>query len=166
MGSLLLPPGSWCIQGSVCALHKSVSPVLCKFCWLYGGLMATSSKRAYAIPRSTAPGAPPLQQPTADLTSSEDTQTQCCLSLCAVSGSRCAQGMCEPSEHLWWVWSLILNVISPPYHLAGAFPLPLDIGYRTVAPAPGSHHSSCAATAPVAESKGTAELKNNNFSWR
>ena len=58
VGSLLLPPGSWCIQGSVCALHESVSPVLCKFCWLYGGLMATSSKRAYATPRSTAPGAP------------------------------------------------------------------------------------------------------------
>ena len=32
-------------------------PVLCKFSWLYGGLMATS-KRAYAIPRSTAPRAP------------------------------------------------------------------------------------------------------------
>ena len=33
-------------------------PVLCKFWWLYGGLMATSSKRAYATPRSTAPRAP------------------------------------------------------------------------------------------------------------
>ena len=30
------------------------------------GLMATSSKRAYAIPGSTAPRAPPLQQSTAD----------------------------------------------------------------------------------------------------
>ena len=30
----------------------------CKFWQLYGGLMATSSKRAYAIPRSTAPRAP------------------------------------------------------------------------------------------------------------
>ena len=29
-----------------------------KFWWLYGGFMATSSKRAYAIPRSTAPRAP------------------------------------------------------------------------------------------------------------
>ena len=32
-------------------------PVLCKFWQLYGGLTATS-KRAYAIPRSTAPRAP------------------------------------------------------------------------------------------------------------
>ena len=31
VGSLLLSPGSWCIQGSVCALPESVSPVLYKF---------------------------------------------------------------------------------------------------------------------------------------
>ena len=76
-GSLFLSPGSWCAQGSVCALQESVSQVLRKF-WqlygglmvtssnqvlrkfwqLYGGLMATSSKRAYAIPRSAASRAP------------------------------------------------------------------------------------------------------------
>ena len=32
----------------------------CKFWQLYGGLMATSSKEAYAIPRSTAARAPAL----------------------------------------------------------------------------------------------------------
>ena len=37
-GSLLLSPGSSCIQASVCALQESVSPVLCKFWWLYGGI--------------------------------------------------------------------------------------------------------------------------------
>ena len=36
---------------------KSVSPVLCKFWRLYGGLMVTSSKRAYATPRSAEPRA-------------------------------------------------------------------------------------------------------------
>ena len=36
--SLLLSPGSWCAQGSVCALQKSISPVLRKFLWLYGGV--------------------------------------------------------------------------------------------------------------------------------
>ena len=36
--SLLLSPGSWCTQGSVCALQVSVFPVLCKFLWLYGGV--------------------------------------------------------------------------------------------------------------------------------
>ena len=38
LGSLLLSPGSCCMQGSVCALKESVSPVLCKFWWLYGGV--------------------------------------------------------------------------------------------------------------------------------
>ena len=32
MGSLLLSPGSWCIQGFLCVLPESVSPVLWKFC--------------------------------------------------------------------------------------------------------------------------------------
>ena len=58
VGSLLPSPGSWCAQGSVCAFQESIFSVLCKFWWLYGGLMATSSKRAHAIPRSAAPRAP------------------------------------------------------------------------------------------------------------
>ena len=57
-GSLLLSPGSRCAQGFVCALQESVSPVLCKFWQLYGGVKVTSSKRVYAIPRSAAPRAP------------------------------------------------------------------------------------------------------------
>ena len=38
VGSLLLSPGSWYAQGSFCALQESVSPVLCKFWHLYGGV--------------------------------------------------------------------------------------------------------------------------------
>ena len=38
VGSLLLSPGSWCLQGFVCALQESIFPVLCKFWWLYGGV--------------------------------------------------------------------------------------------------------------------------------
>ena len=34
VGPLLLSPGLWCMQGSVCALQESVSPVLCEFWWL------------------------------------------------------------------------------------------------------------------------------------
>ena len=56
-GSLLLSPGSWCTQAFVCALQESVSPVLCKFCWLYGGLTG-DLKKAYAIPSSIVPRAP------------------------------------------------------------------------------------------------------------
>ena len=41
------------------------------------------------------------------------------------------KGLFEPSEHLWQVQGLILNVIpSPrPHRRAGASPLPLDMGY-------------------------------------
>ena len=38
VGSLLLSPASWCAQGFVCAFQESVSPVLCKFLCLYGGV--------------------------------------------------------------------------------------------------------------------------------
>ena len=38
VGSRLLCPGSWCPQVFVCALQESVSPVLCKFWQLYGGV--------------------------------------------------------------------------------------------------------------------------------
>ena len=46
-------------------------------------------------------------------TSSGDTQTQFCLSLCGVSGSWYIEGIFGPSECLWWVWGLILNMILP-----------------------------------------------------
>jgi len=58
-GSLLLSPGSWCAQGSVWALKTRVYfPVLCKSGSSMVGLMATSSKTAYAKPRSAAPRVP------------------------------------------------------------------------------------------------------------
>ena len=57
VGSLFLSPESWCSQVSICALQMFVPPVLCKFWQFYGGLMATSSKRAYAILKSAAPRA-------------------------------------------------------------------------------------------------------------
>ena len=37
VGSLLLSPGLWCGQGSVCALSESVSPVLWKFWQFWRG---------------------------------------------------------------------------------------------------------------------------------
>ena len=36
--SFLLGPGALWVQGSVCALQESISPVLCKFWQLYGGV--------------------------------------------------------------------------------------------------------------------------------
>ena len=54
----------------------------------------------------------PCSRPLLTHTFTGDTQTQFCLSLCGVSESWCTQGMFEPSERLWGLWGLILNVIS------------------------------------------------------
>ena len=77
------------------------------------GLVATSSKRAYAIARSTAPRDPtPCSSPLLTCTSTGDTQTEFWLSLCGVSGYWCAQGLFEAYKCLWWLQGLILNEIS------------------------------------------------------
>ena len=55
----------------------------------------------------------PCSSPLLTCTSTGDTQTQFCLSLCGVSGSWCTQGLFEPSKCFWQVWGLILKVISP-----------------------------------------------------
>ena len=89
------------------------------------GLMATSSKRAYAIPRSPVPRALSLQQSTADPYLRGDTQTQFYLSLCDRTGSWCTQGLFEPSERLWWIWGLILNMILPLLPSCWGFPFAL-----------------------------------------
>ena len=114
VGSLLLSPGSWCKQGSVCGLQESVSPVPCKFWWLYGkdnGDLLQEGLMPY--PGLLHPEPLPLRQPLLTCTSTGDTQTQFCLSLCGVSGFWCAQGLFECSERLWQIWSLVLNAILP-----------------------------------------------------
>ena len=58
VGSLLLFPGTWCTQGFVCALQESISQSCVSSASSMVGLMVTSSKRAYALPRSAAPRAP------------------------------------------------------------------------------------------------------------
>ena len=56
VGSLLLSPGSWCTR-FCCALQESISQSYVSSGSSVVGLMATSSKRAYAIPKSAAPRA-------------------------------------------------------------------------------------------------------------
>ena len=60
--SLLLSSGSWYAQGFVCALQESISPVLCKFCWLYSNLLQESL--CHTLAGLLHPE--PLQQATAD----------------------------------------------------------------------------------------------------
>ena len=114
VGSLLLSPWSWCAQGSVCALQESVSPVLCKFWQLYGGVNGNLLQEGLCYTQVyCTQSSCPCSSPLLTCASSGDTQTQFCLSLCGISGSWCAQVMFEPSEHLWQVWCLILNTIFP-----------------------------------------------------
>ena len=92
VGSLLLSPRSWCI-GSVCALPESVSPVLCKFWQLYGGVNGDLLQEGLRHPQVCCTQSPRLcGSPLLTCASAGDTQTlnQVWLSLCGVSG--CAQG--------------------------------------------------------------------------
>ena len=113
MGSLLLFPGSWYAQSSVCTHQESVSPVLCKFWKLYGGVNGDLLQeglchtQVYCTQSPCHCGSPLLTR-----ISTRDTQTQLCLSLCGVSGSWCTHGLFEPSERLGGILGLILNVIS------------------------------------------------------
>ena len=89
-------------------------PVLCKFWWLYGGVSGNLLQEGLCHAQVYCTQSPcPCSSPLLTDTSTVDIQTQLCLSLCGISGSWCAQGMFEPSEHLWQVWCLILNRISP-----------------------------------------------------
>ena len=77
-------PFSWVLVQTrfCCALQESIS----QSCLSSGSsmvrLMATSSKRFYAIPKSAASRALSLWQSTADPYLHKDAQTQFCLSLC------------------------------------------------------------------------------------
>ena len=113
VGSLLLSPGFWCTQGSVCALWESVFQSCISSGGSVVGLMVTSSKRAYAIPRSAAPRAPaPAAGHCWPIPSKETLRHSSGSVSVGVSGCWCTRGLFEPSEHLWWVRGLILKVIS------------------------------------------------------
>ena len=90
VGSLLLSPGPWCSKGFACAFQESVSPVLCKFLWLYGGVNGDFLQEGLYHSQICYTQSPcPCSSPLLTHTSSGNTQTQFCLSLCGVF--RCAQ---------------------------------------------------------------------------
>ena len=92
VGSLLLSPGSWCTQDSVCVLQESVSTVLCKFWWLYGGVNDNLLQEGLCHTQVCCTQSPcPWGRPLLTHTFTGDTQTQFWLHLCGVSGSWCAQ---------------------------------------------------------------------------
>ena len=139
-GSLLLSPGSWCTQSFVCALQESVSPVLCKFWQLYCGVNGNHLPRGLMqYPGLLYPKPLPLRQSTADLylcrRHSNTVLSQSLWGLWVLV----AQGLFEPSERLWQVWGLILNVTLPLLPSCWGFSFALRHG---VSP------QSCSSAAP------------------
>ena len=102
---------SWCTR--FCLFPPRLYfPVLCKFWWLYGGDNGYLLQEGLCHTQVCCTQSPsPCSSPLLTRTFAGDTQTQFWLSLCGVSGSWCTQGLFEPSEHLWKVKGLILNVI-------------------------------------------------------
>ena len=133
MESLLLFPGSWCKNGFVCALQESVFPVLCKFWRLYGGVNGDLLQECLCHTQVCCTQSPcPCSRPLLTHTSIGDIQTFKDRSGSVSVGSPVAhEVLFEPCKCLGWVWGMILNTISPPippHSLAGASPLPLDVG--------------------------------------
>ena len=88
-------------QGFVCALQGSVSLVLCKFWCLNGGFNGDLLQEGLCHTQVYCTQSPcPCSSPLLTRTSTGDTQTQFCLSLCGISGSWCTQGLFESCGHL------------------------------------------------------------------
>ena len=104
-------PFSWVlVHTRFCLFSSRISPVLCKFRRLYDGVNGVLQEGLCHTHVYCTHSPCPCSSPLLIRTSAGDTQTEFWLSLCGVSGSWCTQGL---SEHLWWVWGLILNAISP-----------------------------------------------------
>ena len=112
---LLLFPGSWCRQSFVYALQESVSPVLCKFWQLYGGINGDLLQEGLCHTHVCCSQSPcPCGRQLLTHTSTGDIQTLKGRSDLVSVGSPCVHKVLfEPSEHLWWEWDLTLNVILP-----------------------------------------------------
>ena len=121
MGSLLFSLRSWCAQVFVCALQESVSPVLCKFWWLYSRVNGNLLKKGLChIQACCTQNHWPCGRALLTCISAGDTQTLKSRSGSVSVGSPSVHKVWfEPSEHLWQLWGLILNVILPPTVLLG-----------------------------------------------
>ena len=97
--------------------------------------MVTSSRRAYApgcVIQIAVPGYLPLPPATADLYLRRRLIRRSGSVSVGSQGLGVHQVLFEPSKHLWQVWCLILNVISPLLLSCWVSPLLLDVGYPFV----------------------------------
>ena len=101
-------PSSWVLVHKALLCPPRVCfPDPCEFWRLYAGVNADLLQEDLRHTHTQSPC--PCGRPLPTRTSTGDAQTQFWLSLCGVPGSWCAQGLFEPSEHLWQEWGLILN---------------------------------------------------------
>ena len=130
VGSLLLPPGSWCTQGFVCALQESVFPVLCKFWQLCGGVNDDLLQEGLCHTQvCCTQSSCPCSRPLLTHPSTGHTQTLKGMSGSVSVGSPGAyKVLFQPFRHLWWVWGLIVNVILPLLTTCWGFPFVLGRG--------------------------------------
>ena len=140
-------PFSWVLVHKVLLCPPRVYfPVLCKFWQLCGGVNGDLLQEGLCHIQGCCTQSPcPCGSPLLTCTSTGDIQTQFWLSICGASGSWCVQGLFEPSEHLWRVWGLVLNVISPLLPSCWGFSFALGHGV--------SPHSSSSATQPPMKHK-------------
>ena len=113
--TFLLGPGA---QKVLFVHSKSVSPVLGKLWWLYGGVNGDFLQEDLCQTQVYCTQSPcPCSSPLLTRTSRGGSQTQFWLSVCGLSGSWYAQGLCaggsKKNPPPWWraqetqVWSLI-----------------------------------------------------------
>ena len=120
-------------------------PLLCKFLQLCGGVNGNLLQKGLCHTQvCCTQSLCPCGRPLLTRTSMGDAQIQFCLSLYGVARSWCAQGLFEPSEHLWWEWGLILNMNLPLVPSCWGFSFALGDGVS-----PHSHSSTYCLTGVV-----------------
>ena len=124
VGSLLLSPGSWCTR-FCCALQESISQSCVSSGSSTVGLMATSSKRAYATP---TPEPVSLWQTTADPHLHRKCSNTVLFQSLWGPWLLVHTRFFEPSEHLWQEWGLILNTSYPLLPSCWGFSFALGCG--------------------------------------
>ena len=134
MGSLLLSPGSQCTQAFLCAPQESVSPVLCKFWWLYGVVNGGLLQEGLCHTQVCCTQSPcPCGRPQLTCTTTGDTQTfKDRTGSVSVGSSGVHKVFFEPSKCLCQVWGLILNSVSPLIPSCWGFSFALGCGYLLV----------------------------------
>ena len=125
-------PFSWvlaCTTFCLC-LQESVSPVLCKFWWLYGGVNGDLLQKGLCHTQVCCTQSPcPCGRLLLTRTSTGNTQTLKDRSNSVSVGSPDAHKVLfEPSKLLWQIWGLILNTISSLLPACWGFSFALGCG--------------------------------------